>query len=102
MEQQHFRVTAPLDTEQQGTLFSICVVASLPYMSIDAGMFPPLPGTVPMDYDNVILVLKDGTKITLFQSRGATDMAILAANRPIVLEEVDYLQMSDGTKLQAK
>ena len=34
MEQQHFRVTAPLDTEQQGTLFSICVVASLPYMSI--------------------------------------------------------------------
>ena len=29
-------------------------------------------------------------------------MAILAANRPIVLEEVDYLQMSDGTKLQAK
>ena len=69
---------------------------------IDAGMFPPLPGTVPMDYDNVILVLKDGTKITLFQSRGATDMAILAANRPIVLEEVDYLQMSDGTKLQAK
>lgn len=67
---------------------------------IDAGMFPSLPGTVPMDYDNVILVLKDGTKITLFQSRGATDMAILAANRPIVLEEVDYLQMSDGTKLQ--
>ena len=38
MEQQHFRVTAPLDTEQQGTLFSICVVASLPYMSIGAGV----------------------------------------------------------------
>ena len=38
MEQQHFRVTAPLDTEQQGTLFSICVVASLPYMSICAGV----------------------------------------------------------------
>ena len=38
MEQQHFRVTAPLDTEQQGTLFSICVVASLPYMSIGTGI----------------------------------------------------------------
>lgn len=69
---------------------------------IDAATFPPLPGTPAMDYENVTLVMKDGTEISLFQSMGAKDVAILAADSPIVLEKVDYLQMSDGTKLHAK
>lgn len=69
---------------------------------IDAAMFPLLPNTAAMNYKNVTLVQKNGTEISLFQTRGAKDIAVLYADRPIVLEEVDYLQMSDGTKLQAK
>lgn len=71
-------------------------------INIDAATFPSLPGTAAMDYENVTLVMKDGTEISLFQSMGAKDVAILAADSPIVLEEVDYLQMSDGTKLKTK
>lgn len=71
---------------------------------MDASDFPTPPGTGAANYANVALVLKDGTAIPLFQSKGATDVAILAVESPIpiVLEEIDYLQMSDGTRLQAK
>lgn len=48
---------------------------------------------------SLILVLKDGTRIGLFQENGATDTAVLKADSPIVLSEVDYLQMSDGTRI---
>ncbi len=44
-------------------------------------------------------MLKDGTRIDFFQQIGADDTAELTADSPIVLEEVDYLQLSDGTRL---
>lgn len=69
---------------------------------IDAAAFAPPPGTGGADYENIAIVMKDGTEISLFQSMGAKDVAILTADSPIVLEEVDGLRMSDGTRIPAK
>lgn len=69
---------------------------------IDAAAFAPPPGTDGADYENIAIVMKDGTEIPLFQSMGAKDVAILTAGSPIVLEEVDCLRMSDGTRIPAK
>ena len=69
---------------------------------IDAAAFAPPPGTDEADYENIAIVMKDGTEISLFQSMGAKDVAILTADSPIVLEEVDCLRMSDGTRIPAK
>lgn len=69
---------------------------------IDAAAFAPPPGTDRADYENIAIVMKDGTEISLFQSMGAKDVAILTADSPIVLEEVDCLRMSDGTRIPAK
>lgn len=69
---------------------------------IDGAAFAPPPGTDPADYKNIAVVMKDGTEISLFQSVGAKDVAVLTADSPIVPEEVDCLRMSDGTRIQAK
>ena len=69
---------------------------------IDAATFAPPPGSDGADYENIAIVMKDGTEISLFQSMGAKDVAILTADSPIVLEEVDCLRMSDGTRIPAK
>ena len=69
---------------------------------IDAAAFAPPPGTDGADYENIAIVMKDGTEVSLFQSMGAKDVAILTADSPIVLEEVDCLRMSDGTRIAAK
>lgn len=69
---------------------------------IDAAAFAPPPGTDGADYENIAIVMKDGTEISLFQSMGAKDVAILTADSPIVLEEVDCLRMSDGNRIPAK
>lgn len=69
---------------------------------IDAAAFAPPPCTDGADYENIAIVMKDGTEISLFQSMGAKDVAILTADSPIVLEEVDGLRMSDGTRIPAK
>lgn len=69
---------------------------------IDAAAFAPPPGTDGADYENIAIVMKDGAEISLFQSMGAKDVAILTADSPIVLEEVDCLRMSDGTRIPAK
>lgn len=69
---------------------------------IDAAAFAPPPGTDGTDYENIAIVMKNGTEISLFQSMGAKDVAILTADRPIVLEKVDCLRMSDGTRIPAK
>ena len=69
---------------------------------IDAAAFAPPPGTDGADYENIAIVMKDGTEISLFQSMGAKDVAILTADSPIVLEEVDCLRMSDSTRIPAK
>ena len=69
---------------------------------IDAAAFAPPPGTDGADYENIAIMMKDGTEISLFQSTGAKDVAILTADSPIVLEEVDCLRMSDGTRIPAK
>lgn len=69
---------------------------------IDAATFAPPPGTDGTDYENIAIVMYDGTEISLFQSMGAKDVAILTASSPIVLEKVDCLRMSDGTRIPAK
>ena len=69
---------------------------------IDAAAFAPPHGTDGADYKNIAIVMKDGTEISLFQSMGAKDVAILTADSPIVLEEVDCLRMSDSTRIPAK
>lgn len=69
---------------------------------IDAAAFAPPPGTAGADYENIAIVMKDGTEISLFQSMGAKDVAILTASSPIVPEEVNCLRMSDGTRIPAK
>ena len=69
---------------------------------IDAAAFAPPPGTDGADYENIAIVMKDGTEISLFQSMGAKDVAILTAGSPIVLEKVDCLRMPDGTRIPAK
>ena len=69
---------------------------------IDAAAFAPPPGTGGADYENIAIMMKDGAEISLFQSMGAKDVAILSADSPIVLEEVDCLRMSDGTRIPAK
>lgn len=60
--------------------------------------FNPLTKLVTGD-ENFFLLLKDGTRIDFWQTVGATETANLASDSPIVLEDVDYLQLSDGTKL---
>lgn len=71
---------------------------------MDASWFPSRSGTDAADYEGLALVLKDGTAVSLFQSKGATDAAILAVESPIpiALEEIDYLLLSDGTRLCAR
>lgn len=69
---------------------------------IDTAGFPSPPGTDAIDHKDVCLVLKDGTDISLFQSEGANDTAILVTDSPVVLGEIAYMQLSDGTKLHAK
>lgn len=69
---------------------------------IDAAAFAPPPGTDGADYENIAIVMKDGTEISLFQSMGAKDVAILTADSPIVLEKVDGLRVSDGTRIPSK
>ena len=55
-----------------------------------------------IDHKDVCVVLKDGTDISLFQSEGANDTAILVTDSPVVLGEIAYMQLSDGTKLHAQ
>ena len=69
---------------------------------IDAATFAPPPGTDGADYESIAIVMKDGTEISLSQSVGAKDVAVLTASSPIVLEEVDCLRISDGTRILAE
>ncbi len=47
----------------------------------------------------VFVMMEDGTRIGLYQAVGAKDTAILRADSPIILREVKYIQLSDGTKI---
>lgn len=68
---------------------------------IDMGdTYNPLTRIVSRD-ENFFVVLKDGTRIDFRQREGAVDSANLTSDSPIVLKDVDYLQLSDGTKLYA-
>ena len=79
---------------KEGTDFPDYLVAWL-----DMGdTYSPLTKLVEGD-ENFFVVLKDGTRIDFQQTTGAIDTAELTADSPIVLEKVDYLQLSDGTRL---
>lgn len=50
--------------------------------------------------DNLIyVVMKDGSQVKLLKQWGSTGMEHLNAESPIVLEEVDHVLLSDGTKI---
>lgn len=66
---------------------------------IDMGdTYNPLTRIVSQN-ENFFVVLKDGTRIDFWQTEGAVDSANLTSDSPVVLKDVDYLQLSDGTKL---
>ena len=66
---------------------------------IDMGdTYNPLTQLVSQD-ENFFVILKDGTRIDFWQGEGAIETAYLKSDSPIVLKDVDYLQLSDGTKL---
>lgn len=62
--------------------------------------YNPLTKLVSED-ENFFVVLKDGTRIDFWQGMGGIETAELRADSPIVMKDVDYLQLSDGTKLYA-
>lgn len=47
----------------------------------------------------VYAVMKDGTRVELDGSGGGGGFTVLTAKAPIVLEEVDYVLLADGTKI---
>lgn len=49
--------------------------------------------------ERFFVVLRDGTRIDFRQAEWATDEANLTSDSPIVLKDVDYLQLPDGTRL---
>lgn len=60
------------------------------------------PGVNHSGYEEILLGLKDGTQIHFFQYDGAKSCAVLKADSPIVLSEIDYVRFSDGTVIRAK
>ena len=46
------------------------------------------------------LMMKDGTKITLFQGKSARDEAVFSADSPIIQEDIKYLHFPDGKKIE--
>lgn len=66
---------------------------------VNVAQFSAAPYVDAGEDEAVFLVTKDGTRIDFFQSDGAKEMAFLQSESLIVLAEVDYLQMSDGTKI---
>lgn len=47
----------------------------------------------------VCAVMKDGTQINFFQYEGGKDISVVRADRSLVLDDIDYLQFYDGTRL---
>jgi hypothetical protein len=43
--------------------------------------------------------MKDGTQINFFQYMGGKDKSVLPPEKPLVLEDIDYLQFYDGTRV---
>lgn len=69
-----------------------------------------LSATITYEYDGgvnftdfkewrVFAIMKDGSQIELEDYGGSPNRAVLKAKTPIVLEEVDYILMADGTKI---
>lgn len=54
------------------------------------------------DSDHLIyVIMKDGSRIELFGNWGTIGEQHLTAESPIILDEVDYVLLADGTKLMA-
>lgn len=66
---------------------------------VNVAQFSAAPYVDASEDEAVFLMKKDGTRIDFFQSLGAKETAFLQAESTIVPAEVDYLQMSDGTKI---
>lgn len=78
--------------------------------SVTAIFEPPEPAdtfgglfldTAPVDQpeDGMYLMMKDGTKISYFQSESATDTANLQADRPVDFQQADYLHLFSGIEI---
>lgn len=63
---------------------------------------PLFSGTIPytaIDM-NIYVIMKDGTAIRLFKGDQSNKETLFLAESPIILEEVDYIFMADGTILE--
>lgn len=78
--------------------------------SVTAIFEPPKPAdtfgglfldTAPVDQpeDGMYLMMKDGTKISYFQSESALDTADLQADRPVDFQQADYLHLFSGIEI---
>lgn len=78
--------------------------------SVTAVFEPPEPAdtfgglfldTAPVDQpeDGMYLMMKDGTKISYFQSESAKDTATLQADRPVDFQQADYLHLFSGIEI---
>lgn len=96
-----FIKTGPEITDYEHTIDDVTVTSVV---------LRPLSATISFEYDGgvnftdfeerlVFAVMKDGSQIELEDYGGGGSSAVLKAKVPIVLEEVDYILLADGTKL---
>lgn len=100
-------LTAIIDTSKAGEIASVTMTSFL-LRPLDASICYELPFDEgePLGYSTKFIdifakvVMKDGSHIPLRKSwGGATGEQKLLADAPIILEEVDYILLADGTKL---
>ena len=66
---------------------------------VNAAQFAGAP-YVEADGDRPVCAeMKDGTQINFFQYMGGKDKSVLPPDKPLVLEDIDYLQFYDGTRV---
>ena len=73
-------------------------------------MITPLAATIQTDTDyapdltagdrKIYAVMKDGTKIALISNWGVGGKQHFNAEAPVILENVDYILLGDGTKVK--
>lgn len=94
----------PVETIEDVTLTSIRLTSSgitvdfqkpLPTETFE-GLYLDIAGR---EYGDICLMMKNGTKIVLFQPESAKETALLTTDSFVDLQQVDHLQLCDGTQI---
>lgn len=64
------------------------------------GLYLDISQMMDDDYQEILLLLKDGTKIRFWQYDMAKECAVLKADSPIVLTDLDSIRFSDGSVIR--